>query len=204
MILKTYSNALNIKQMEQVGTILEQGGIIIYPTDTLYAFACDINNAKAARRLATLKGKTLEKSHFSIVCRDISQVSQYVKPMSNEQFRILKANLPGAFTFVMRTSPKTPKIFQTKKQTIGIRIPNNAITLAIVEFFGRPLLTSSLLKDNKSEEYYSNPELIEEEYDERVDLVIDGGEISNIPSCVIDLTENEPEIIREGMYLPRF
>ncbi|MDR1725168.1 MAG: threonylcarbamoyl-AMP synthase [Bacteroidales bacterium] len=199
MLIKVYKNNINTKTIEQIVHILEQGGVIIYPTDTLYAFACDINNVKAARKLASLKGKVLEKSHFSIVCHNISQISQYVKPLSNQQFKILKEKLPGAFTFVLPTSPKTPKIFQTKKQTIGIRIPNNAISLAIVEMFGRPIITSSLPCQEDDEDCsYANPELIEEMYENLVDLVVDGGEVPNIPSCVIDLTEDYPVILRKS------
>ncbi|MDR0790677.1 MAG: threonylcarbamoyl-AMP synthase [Bacteroidales bacterium] len=204
MLLTVYPTNLNNKHIEQIVQVIEQGGVIICPTDTLYAFACDINNVKAARKLAYLKGKVLEKSHFSVVCSNISQVSQYVKPLSNEQFRILKDNLPGPFTFVFNTSPKTPKIFQTKKQTIGVRIPNNNVVLAIVEAFGRPLLTSSLPKEDKSEEDYANPELIDEQYGDKVDLVVNGGEVSNVPSTVVNLTDDQPLIIREGLALPNF
>ncbi|MDR1005668.1 MAG: threonylcarbamoyl-AMP synthase [Bacteroidales bacterium] len=203
MILTLYEDNPNPKQIEQIVRVLEQGGVIIYPTDTLYAFACDINNAKAARRLAALKGKMLEKSYFSIVCRNISQVSQYVKPLSNEQFRILKANLPGSFTFVLKTSPLTPRIFQTKRQTIGIRVPNNAIALAIVEMFGRPVLTSSLCRDGKCTEDYADAGLIEEQYGNKVDLIVDGGQISNIPSTVVSLIDDQTAILREGLCLPR-
>jgi tRNA threonylcarbamoyl adenosine modification protein (Sua5/YciO/YrdC/YwlC family) len=201
MLLKVYADKPNVKPIVDV---LEQGGVIIYPTDTLYAFACDINNVKAARRLASLKGKVLEKSNFSIVCSSLSQISQYAKPLSNEQFRILKQNLPGAFTFVLKTSSRTPKIFQTKKQTIGVRIPANEICLAIVEEFGRPILTSSLPMENDEEECYANIELVYEKYGNVVEMIIDAGKISNVPSCVVDLTQDDPENIREGGGLPRY
>ena len=204
MLLTAYSNGLNTKQIQQIVETIEQGGVIICPTDTLYALACDINNAKAARRLASLKGKVLEKSHFSIVCSSISQVSQYVKPLSNEQFKILKNNLPGPFTFILNTSPKTPKIFQTKKQTIGIRIPNNKVILSIVETIDRPLLVTSLLRDGEQEEDYTNAELIEAKYGNKVDIVINDGDIFNNPSAVISLTGDEPLIVRDGTVLPNF
>lgn len=198
MIIKIHSQGIEHKQLEEICNCLENGGVIIYPTDTLYAFACKLGNLKASEKLAGLKGKKFEKSCFSIVCKDISQASEFTKPINNNNFKILKYNTPGEFTFILEASTKIPKILQNKRKTIGIRIPNNNTAISIVDFLGYPIITSSLNTDNEEKEYYNHPEIIEEVYGNRVDIVIDQGIGNNYKSTVIDLTCENPEIIRQG------
>ena len=198
MIIKLYSDTIDKKHLEEVCSCLNKGGVIIYPTDTLYAFAAKLGNLKGAERLANLKGKKFEKSCFSIVCKDISQASEFTKPINNNTFKILKNNTPGEFTFILEASTKIPKILQTKRKTIGIRIPNNNVALSIVDFLDYPLITSSLNTESEEEENYIHPELIYEEYQDKVDFVIDQGIGNNYKSTVVDLTCGDIEIIREG------
>ncbi len=199
MLLKIHSQGIEQKQIEEVCDCLNKGGVIIYPTDTVYAFACKLGNMKASQRLAALKGKKFEKSEFSIVCYSISQSSEFVKPLPNHLFKLLKENTPGAFTFVFQASNKIPKILQTNKRTIGIRIPDNEIVLKIVEELDYPLITSSLPTEDLETECYTNPEYFDDLYGNKVDMIIDNGMGSENTSTVIDLTNGEIEILREGL-----
>ena len=176
--------------------VLRNGGVIIIPTDTVYAFACDIFNAKGVETIAKLKNKDTAKSNLSFICHEIRQVSEYAK-MDDTAFKLIKKNLPGPFTFILQGSNSLPKLFKNKKN-VGIRIPNNNITLDIVRELGNPIMTSSVLMNNVPEEYVTDPELLREKYDHRVDLVIDGGFGGLSHSTVIDCTGDEPEIVREG------
>lgn len=196
MLIKIYPENPNSKHIRQIVDVLDKGGIIIYPTDTVYSIGCDINNHKAFERLALLKGKKPAKAQFSIICKDLSHLSTYAKPLNNSIYKMMKRALPGPFTFILNSSNAVPRIFKAKKKTIGIRVPDNDIAREIIKELGRPLIVSSV-KDDEIE-YTTNPELIQEKYGHLVDYVIDGG-IGNIEaSTVVDCTGDTPEIIREG------
>lgn len=198
MFFPIYDNGFDDKVVDSIVKILESDGVVIIPTDTFYAFACDVNSVKAARRLADLKGKKLEKSDFSIICNNISQVSSYTKPISNDLFKLLKSNTPGAFTFVFQASGLVPKIFQNKKKSIGIRIPDCDFALEVVNRLERPLLVSSIPSEDRDFEEYTNEELVWEEWEGMVEAMVGGGCLSFMPSTVVDCVSGEAEITREG------
>lgn len=196
MLIKIYPENPNPKHIQKIVDVLESGGVIIYPTDTVYSIGCDINNHKAFERLAKLKGIKPDKAQFAIICHDLSHLSYYTKPLNSSIFKMMKRALPGAYTFILNASNQIPKIFKSKKKTIGIRVPDNDIARLIVEQLGRPLVVSSVKDDEV--EYTTDPELIQEKYGHLVDIVVDGG-IGNIEeSTVVDCTGTSPEIIREG------
>lgn len=201
MFITLYNNNIQDKQLDVLASMLENDGIIVIPTDTLYAFVCDIDNHKAAKQLALLKGKALEKSNFSILCENLSQASQYVKPLSKDQFSFIKAQETGGFTFVLPASNLTPKIFQSKKKTIGIRIPEHKVALELIKRIGKPLLVSSLPHpEDLEEEYYTNAELIYEEYKSKVSAVVECEGVSNIPSTVVNMVDSSEFVTeREGL-----
>lgn len=198
MFIKLFEDNPNAKDILKVVEILQKGGVIIYPTDTVYAIGCDIYNVKAVQRVAALKGVKPEKANFSMICRDLSNISEYAK-VGNEVFKIMKRSLPGPFTFILNATNKLPNILMNRRKTIGIRIPDNFIVMAIVEELGHPLLTTSVHDDDEVIEYTTDPELIYERYENRVDLVIDGGYGQNMASTVVDCTGEEIEIVRQGM-----
>ncbi|MFV0391229.1 MAG: L-threonylcarbamoyladenylate synthase [Paludibacteraceae bacterium] len=196
-MVKIYEENPNPTKIRHVVEVLRNGGIIIIPTDTVYAFACDIFNANGVETILKLKNKeTRKSSNLSFVCHSMSQVSEYAK-MDDTAFKLMKKNLPGPFTFILQGSNSLPKLFKNKKN-VGIRIPKNNIALEIVRELGNPIMTSSVLFDDLAREYITDPELIREKYDYRVDLVIDGGMGGLIHSTIINCTGDEPEIIREG------
>ena len=199
MIIKLYPENPNPKQIEKVVEILQNGGIIIYPTDSVYGMGCDIHNHKTVEKIAKIRGIKPDKARFSIICHDLSQISAYSKPINNSVFKLMKKNLPGPFTFILNANSKVPSLFLNNKKTIGIRIPNNNIILEIVREFGSPILTTSVHDEDELVEYTTDPELIHENYSELVDLVIDGGYGQNIASTVVDCTESEPIIVRQGI-----
>ncbi len=199
MIVKIYPENPNFKQIEKVVEILRNGGIIVYPTDSVYGMGCDIHNHKSVEKIAKLRGIKPEKAKFSIICHDLSQISAYTKPINNSIFKLMKKNLPGPFTFILNANSKVPALFLSNKKTIGIRIPNNPVILEIVKEFGSPILTTSVHDEDEIIEYTTDPELIHEKYNELVDLVIDGGYGQNIASTVVDCTESEPVIVRQGI-----
>jgi len=199
MLLKIHSQGIEPSQVEEICDCLERGGLIIYPTDTVYAIACKLGNMKASERLAALKGKKFEKSNFSIVCNSISQAAEFIKPIPNNIFKLLKDNTPGAFTFVFQASTKIPKILQTKKKTVGVRIPNNDIALKIVECLNYPLITTSLPTEDLEIECFTNPEYFYDLYCSYVDIIINDGIGKEETSTVIDLTSGEIDILREGL-----
>jgi len=199
MLLKIHSQGIEPSQVEEICDCLERGGLIIYPTDTVYAIACKLGNMKASERLAALKGKKFEKSNFSIVCNSISQAAEFIKPIPNNIFKLLKDNTPGAFTFVFQASTKIPKILQTKKKTVGVRIPNNDIALKIVECLNYPLITTSLPTEDLEIECYTNPEYFYDLYCSYVDIIVNDGIGKEETSTVIDLTSGEIDILREGL-----
>jgi tRNA threonylcarbamoyl adenosine modification protein (Sua5/YciO/YrdC/YwlC family) len=177
---------------------LNDGGVIIFPTDTIYAIGCDIYKPRAVDRVAQIKGVKKEKANFSFICHDLSHLSEFSKPIDNAVYKLMRKSLPGPFTFILGASNKVPKIFQSKKKSIGIRIPDNNIALAIVEALGNPIMSTSVHDDDEILEYTTDPELIYERYQNQVDIVVDGGYGDNVASTIIDCTGGEPELLREG------
>jgi len=198
MIIKLYEENPNERQMRQVIECLNDGGVIIYPTDTLYGFGCNIFKQKAIERIAKIKNIDIKRNTFSIVCHNLSQMSDYAKPISNEYFRIIKRALPGPYTFILNANSKVPKHLNRKKKQVGIRIPDNNIPRMLVEMSDSPILSSSIDLSGEEFEYCTNPELIYEKYQNKIDIMIDAGVCGSIPSTVVDMTNNEIEIIRQG------
>jgi tRNA threonylcarbamoyl adenosine modification protein (Sua5/YciO/YrdC/YwlC family) len=198
MLIKIYPENPNPKAIEQVVEVLKRGGIIIYPTDTIYGLGCDITNHKAIERICQIRGIKPEKANFSFVCSDLSHISDYIKPIDTMVFRVLKKALPGPYTFILNANNNVPKLLSSKKKTVGIRVPDNDIAREIVRLLGNPILSTSIRDDDDVIEYSTDPELINEKYENSVDLIIDGGYGGNEPSTVIDCTTGELEIIRQG------
>ncbi len=195
--IKLYNENPNPKEIDKIVKVLQSGGIIIYPTDTVYGLGCDITNSKALEKIAKIKGVKLEKTSFSFVCNDLSHLSDYVKQIDTPTYKVLKRALPGPYTFVLPGSNSLPRAFK-KRKTVGIRVPDNNIARAIVEALGNPIVSSSIHDEDEIIEYTTDPELIFEKWQNIVDVVVDGGYGDNLPSTVIDLTTDEPEVIREG------
>jgi tRNA threonylcarbamoyl adenosine modification protein (Sua5/YciO/YrdC/YwlC family) len=195
--IKLYEENPNPEEIKKVVSILKKGGLIIYPSDSVYALGCDISNYKALEKVARIKGVKLDKANFSFVCESISNISSYVTHISTPTFKILKRALPGPYTFILPGNNNLPKAFKKKKE-VGIRVPNNEIVLAIVRELGNPIISTSIYDEDEIVEYTTDPELIYEKWGSQVDLVIDGGYGGNIPSTVINLCGEEPELIREG------
>ncbi len=196
--VKIYPENPNEKEIEKVVKLLRDGGVIVYPTDTVYSFGCDLNNKSALEKVARLKDVKLQKANFSVIFNDLSLLSEYTRQIDTATYKLLKRALPGPFTFILEASGTVPKIFQNKKKTIGIRIPDNNIPRAIVAALGNPIIATSVHDDDEIISYTTDPELIFEKYDKLVDMVIDGGFGDNDASTVIDLTNGQREIIREG------
>lgn len=198
MLVRIYEENPNARSIEQAVDILKKGGVIIYPTDTVYGIGCDITNQKAIERVCKIRGLKPEKSNLSFICYDLTDISQYTKPFDTTVFRVLKKALPGPFTFIFNASSQVPKLLSTKKKTVGIRVPDNNIVREIVKELGNPIVTSSIRDEDDIIEYSTDPELIHEKYEEIVDLVIDGGYGGNVASTVVDVTSGDFEILREG------
>ena len=196
MLIRLYEQNPNRKEIDKVIGILREGGIIIYPTDTVYAMGCDALNVRAVEKICKLKGLNPQKNHLSIICPDLSNISEYAK-VSNTIFKLMKRNLPGPFTFILNATNSLPKIYKNRKE-VGIRVPNNNITLTLARELGNPLLTASVRDKDEWMEYSIDPELIEEEYGNEVDAVIDGGYGGLEPSTIVNCTTDEIEIIRQG------
>lgn len=197
LLVKIYEKNPNPKEIEKVVKVLRNGGLVIYPTDTVYGLGCDITNQKALEKIAQIKGVKLGKANFSFVCNDLSHLSDYVKQIDTPTYKILKRALPGPYTFVLPGSNNLPKSFK-KKKTVGIRVPDNDIARLIVKELGNPIVSTSIYDEDEVLEYTTDPELIHEKWDKLVDMVVDGGYGDNYASTVIDLTEEEPKVIREG------
>ena len=195
--IKIYPENPNQKEIDKVVKVLKDGGLIIYPTDTVYGLGCDITNTKALEKIAKIKGIKLEKTNFSFVCSDLSNISDYIKQIDTSTFKILKRALPGPYTFILPGNNNLPKEFK-KKTTVGIRVPDNNIVIDIVKKLGNPIVSTSIYDEDELLEYTTDPELIFEKWQNIVDLVIDGGYGDNFASTVIDLSGHEPVVIREG------
>ncbi len=196
-LIKIYEENPNPKEIDKVVEVLKKGGLVIYPTDTVYGLGCDITNTKALEKIARIKGVKLEKANFSFICNDLSHLSDYIRQIDTRTYKILRRALPGPYTFILPGNNNLPKVFK-KKKTVGIRIPDNAIALAIVEELENPIVSTSIRDDDELLEYTTDPELIFEKWKNLVDIVIDGGYGDNYASTVIDLTDDEPMVIREG------
>ena len=196
-IIKIYEDKPNEAAIAKVVKILKDGGLVIYPTDTVYGLGCDITNSRALEKIAKIKGVKLEKANFSFICHDLSNLSDYVKQIDTSTFKLLKRALPGPYTFILPGNNNLPKEFK-KKTTVGIRIPDNSIALEIVRQLGNPIVSTSIRDEDEVIEYTTDPELIFEKWQNLVDLVIDGGYGDNIGSTIIDLSGDEPIVVREG------
>ncbi|MBP7173972.1 MAG: threonylcarbamoyl-AMP synthase [Cloacibacterium sp.] len=196
-IIKIYPENPQENLIDQAVKVLQEGGLIIYPSDTVYALGCDINNVKAMEKLAHLKGVRLDKAHFSIVCNNLSHLSEFTKPIETSVFRLLKNTLPGPFTFILEANKNLPLAYKGKK-TVGIRVPNHIIPQLIVEKLGHPIASTSIRDEDEVIEYSTDPELIAEKFENSVELVIDSGYGDNVASTIVDLTSGSPEIIRQG------
>ncbi len=197
VLIKLYEENPNPKEVRRVVDIIRDGGLVIYPSDTVYALGCDITNNRALEKLAQIKGVKLEKANFSFVCEDLSNLSDYVKQIDTRTFKILKRALPGPYTFILPGNNNLPTVFKKRKE-VGIRVPDNEITRSIVRELGNPIVSTSIYDEDEVIEYMTDPELIFEKWQNLVDVVVDGGYGDNVASTVIDLTANEPVLIREG------
>lgn len=198
MLIKIYSENPNPREVQKVVDILRNGGVVIFPTDTVYGIGCDINKPKAVNRVARIRGIDLEKANFSFLFYDLSHIADYTNHLANDVFKLMKRNFPGPFTFVVEANNKVPRIFKARKKTIGIRVPDNEIIRTIIKELGNPILTSSIHDEDEIIEYTTDPELIHEKYEQLVDAVIDGGYGDNEPSTVVDCTTDEFVILRQG------
>mgnify|MGYP006168902649 FL=1 len=187
------------RKVQLVVDILNKGGVIIYPTDSVYSLGCSLHKKRAIEKLAQLKGIKLKKANFSIICSDLSHLAEYTKPIDRPTYKLLNKNLPGPFTFILKASSQIPKLFDTNRKSIGIRIPDNNIVKAIIEALGHPLVTTSIHDEDQIVEYTTDPSLIEEKWEKLVDGIIDGGYGNNIASTVIDLSDDDVEIVRQGV-----
>lgn len=196
MLIKIYPENPNQKEIDKVVKILQDGGLVIYPTDTVYAIGCDALNVRAVEKICRMKGINPAKSNLSIICYDLSNISEYAK-VDTHTFKLMKKNLPGAFTFILNTTSSLPKIYKDKK-TVGIRVPDNNIIREIVRILGNPVLTTSVKNDDEIIEYSTDPELMDEKYENIVDLIVDGGYGGLEASTIVDCTDGEPAIVRQG------
>jgi tRNA threonylcarbamoyl adenosine modification protein (Sua5/YciO/YrdC/YwlC family) len=187
------------RKISRAVEVLRNGGIVVYPTDTVYGIGCDLMNKKAVERLCKILEIKPQKLDLSFICNDLSHISEYVKNLETSSFKLLKKNLPGPFTFLLEASSKVPRILDVNKKTVGIRIPHHAIPRLIVAELGNPLITSSIKDDDTIKEYTTDPEEIFDDFKHKVELVIDGGAGGNVPSTVVNLTGSEPEILRQGL-----
>ena len=196
MLIRIHPDNPQPRLIKQVSEVLKKGGIIVYPTDTIYGLGCDIFQHKAIERICYIKNVEPQKAQLSFICYDLSELSKYAKQLDTPVYRNLKQYLPGPYTFILEASKEVPKILKTKKDTIGLRIPDNKIARCIVEELGNPILSASLPGDSVEE--YTDPEIIHDKFEKLVDVVIDGGIGGTLPSTIIDFTKGEPEVIREG------
>lgn len=199
MLIRIYPENPNERDLRKVVDILKSGGVIIYPTDTVYGLGCDVMNKKAVERVAKIKGLKPEKANLSIICYDLSHITDFARHVDNRTFKMMKKGLPGPFTFILEAGNLVPKVFTAKKKTIGIRIPDNAIPRELVRMLGNPIVTTSIHDEDDIIEYSTDPELIYEKFENLVDCVIDGGYGNQIASTVVDCTTDPATVMREGL-----
>jgi len=199
LLLRINPDKPNFEEIAQVVACLRDGGVVIYPTDTVYGIGCDINKQRAVERVCKIKGIDPEKANFSFVCSDLSHLSDFTKPINTATYKLMKKALPGPFTFILEANNNVPKLFKSKKKTVGIRIPNNLICLEIVKHLGNPIMSTSVHDDDEIIEYTTDPELIHEKYQDIVDIVIAGGYGNNEASTIVDCTEGDYTVLRQGL-----
>ncbi len=197
-LIRIYPDNPDFRMLRKITKDMRDGALVIYPTDTVYGLGCDINNKTALEKVAQLRGVKLEKANFSFICEDLSNLSDYVSQIDSRTFKILKRNLPGPYTFILPGNNNLPTVFK-KKKTVGIRVPDNSIAVGLVHALGNPIISTSIRDEDEVIEYTTDPSLIHEKWDKKVDYVIDGGYGGNIASTVIDLTGDEPILLREGL-----
>ncbi|MFC4874965.1 L-threonylcarbamoyladenylate synthase [Negadavirga shengliensis] len=197
--IRLYPENPDPRRIRQITTVLREGGIIIYPTDTVYGMGCDIFNQKAIERICQIKGVKPQKQNFSFICYDLSNISEYTRALSTPVFKLMKKALPGPYTFILEANNKVPKLLNNRKRTVGIRVPDHSIPRTLVRELGQPILTTSIRDEDDVVEYSTDPELIYEKYRDLVDVVIDGGYGNNIASTVVDCTGEEIEVVRQGL-----
>lgn len=195
--IRLYEENPEPHKLDEVVHVLRDGGVVIYPTDTVYGIGCDFSNVKAVQRVCQIKNA--KPSSLSFICYDLSEISEYTKHLSTPVFKVMKKALPGPFTFILEASSKVPKVLNAKKKTVGIRVPNNNIPRELVKRLGHPIITTSIRDEDEVIEYSTDPELIYEKYKNLVDVVIDGGYGGNMPSTVVDCSGDYIEVIREGL-----
>ena len=198
MLLRIYPENPNTKEIKKVVDCLRNGGVIIYPTDTVYGIGCDVNNKKAMERVCRIKGLDIKKHNLAFVCYDLSHIAAFTKQLETSTYKLMRKTLPGPYTFILESNNSIPKLFKNSKKEIGIRIPDNNITREIVKELGNPIATTSVKDKDMLIEYSTDPELIYEHFNKVVDIVIDGGYGEAVPSTIVDCTNNNPEIIRKG------
>ena len=199
MLLRIHPENPQEKYIHQVVECFKDGGVIIYPTDTVYGIGCDIFKQKAIEKIASIKEVNIKKHNFSFICSDLSHLSNFTKPINRSTYKLMKQVLPGEFTFILNANNTIPKLFKNNRKTVGIRVPNHQIPRKIVELLGNPILTTSIHNDDNIVEYSTDPELIYEKYKKHVDIVIDGGYGNLVPSTIVDCSKCEIEIIRQGL-----
>ena len=198
MFLKLHSENPNPRYVNMIIECLENDGVIIFPTDTIYAIGCSVNSSKALDRIARIKGTKKEKANFSFIFHDLSMLSEFTRPINNDVFKMMKRNLPGAFTFIVEANNNVPKLFKNNKKTIGIRIPDQPIITNIVRELGCPIITTSIVDEDEISGFMTDPEEINDAYKDKVDIIIDGGFGNKEESTIVDCTDNEIVILREG------
>jgi tRNA threonylcarbamoyl adenosine modification protein (Sua5/YciO/YrdC/YwlC family) len=199
MLLRINPNKPNFEEIEQVVKCLRDGGVVIYPTDTVYGIGCDINKQRAVERVCKIKNINPEKANFSFICHDLSHLSDFTKPIDTRTYKVMKKALPGPFTFILEANNSVPKLFKSTKKTVGIRIPDNLICREIVKHLGNPIMSTSVHDEDEIIEYTTDPEMIHEKYKDIVDIVIAGGYGNVEASTVVDCSEGEFTILRQGI-----
>lgn len=197
--IKLYAENPEMRKIERIVDVLRNGGVIIYPTDTIYGMGCDIRNQRALERVARIKGINVKKSNFSFICYDLSNISEFTRALSTPVFKVMKKTLPGPYTFILEANNNVPKMLNSNKKTVGIRVPDHDIPRLLVKELGSPIITTSIRDEDDVIEYSTDPELIYEKYRDLVDIVIDGGYGQNVPSTILDGTSGVVELIREGL-----
>ena len=197
-LLKIHPENPEMRKISRIVEVIRNGGIIIYPTDTVYGIGCDLMNKKAINRLLQIKGMKAKQLNLSFICEDLSQIAEFTRPISNPVFKIMRKCLPGPFTFLLDSNNKVPKILDQSKKTVGVRMPNNKIPLTIVTELGNPLISTSLKDDDEVIEYITDPELICQKFGHLVDIIVDGGFSNNVPSTIVDCSAGGIDLIREG------
>lgn len=197
--IKIYPENPDIKKIQRIVEVLRDGGVIIYPTDTVYGMGCDINKQRAVERIAHIKGIKPKKHNFSFICYDLSDIADYTRALSTPVFKVMKKALPGPYTFILEANNQVPKILNSNKKTVGIRVPDHSVPRLLVKELGSPILTTSIRDEDDVVEYSTDPELIYEKYKDLVDIVIDGGYGKNVASTILDCTGNQIEVVREGL-----